>query len=186
MIGTVVSCPYGNVMSGPYDPPDRVNVLWHHTGITTGYYSDLLVLYVNPLDAPGRSSGAHRTWSALKVVMNAEQPHAMEEMQRDLERARMEREDLRTATFSPFGPITTPNGRRMLTWREYGIARNETTEEYLAQIVEATDILRDARRDALVTDNPNAHRPALKAARNRIIDALEVLEGSDADMSGDE
>ena len=159
--------------------------MWHESGITTGYFCDALVLYVNPLDAPGRSAGAHRTWAALKVVMNAEQPHAMEEMQRDLERARMEREDLRTATLSPFGPTITPPCR-MLTWREYGIARNETTEEYLAQIVEATDILRDARRDALVADTGNAHRPALNAARNSSIDALEVLEGSDADMSGDE
>ena len=190
MIGTVVNSPYGNVMTGPYDPLDRVDVLWHKYGSTTSTFSDQLVLYVNPShgeDAPGRSAGAHRTWAALKVVMNAEQPHAMEEMQRDLERARMTAEDLRTAAFSPY-PIYQPTDPRyrLQTWREVGIERNELVEELLDYINEATDILRDARRDALVADTGNAHRPALNAVRRRIIDALEVLDGSDWDMSGDE
>ena len=88
--GTVVSPPYSSMYG------DRVDVLWHNSGVTSPSFVDVLVPYVNPLDAPGRSAGAHRTWAALKVVMNAEQPHAMEEMQRDLERARMTAEDLRT------------------------------------------------------------------------------------------
>ena len=96
MIGTVVNCPYGNVLTGPYDPLDRVDVLWHQIGIAVGVQGDSIVPYVSPLDAPGRSTRAHRTWAALQVVMNAEQPHAMEEMQPDLERARMTAEEMRT------------------------------------------------------------------------------------------
>ena len=90
MIGTVVGGPH----TGRYG--DRVDVLWHQIGTKVGCYCDTLVLYVNPLDALGRSAGAHRTWAALNIVLGQEQPHAMEKMQRDLERARMTAEDLRT------------------------------------------------------------------------------------------
>ena len=86
----------GTVVSPPWVTPegDRVNVIWHDSGVTSPSFVDVLVLYVDPLNTPGRSKGARETWAALKLVLNVEQPHAMEEMQRDLERARMEREDL--------------------------------------------------------------------------------------------
>ena len=50
-------------------------------------------------DAPGRSRGAFVAMQALHVVMKEEQPHAMEEVVRDVERAHMMAEDFRCAAF---------------------------------------------------------------------------------------
>lgn len=115
IIGALVNDPYNRAGGG------RVDVLWHQSGITTSYFCDRLVLYVNPMDAQGRSAGAHWTWAALDIVLDQERPHAMGEMQRDLERARMTAQDLRKATISPYrnSVHTRDPRRRPLTWREF-------------------------------------------------------------------
>ena len=56
-----------------------------------------LRVYVNPMDAPGRAKGSLETMQALRVVLQEEETHAMEEVRQDLERARMTAEDLRGA-----------------------------------------------------------------------------------------
>ena len=85
------------------------NVLWHKNGITAIMSEDRLSVYTNPADAPGRSHGVLSTMQALRIVMREEQPHAMEEGLRDVERARMMAEDFLCAAFSPTHPVCTPN-----------------------------------------------------------------------------
>ena len=52
-----------------------------------------LRVYVNPLDAPGRAKGSFETTQALCTATQQEETLAMEEVRRELERARMTAED---------------------------------------------------------------------------------------------
>ncbi len=81
----------------------EAKVLWHKNGRESWWVEDRLRLYTDPIDAPGRSKGAFATMQALRVVIREEHPHAMEEVLRDLERARMISEDLRGVAFSQYG-----------------------------------------------------------------------------------
>ena len=83
---------------GSYSP----KVLCHKTGDEVFVREDLLSIYTNPADAPGRPQGAYNTMQALRIVLREEQPHAMEEVVRDVNRARMMAEDLRSTAFSNY------------------------------------------------------------------------------------
>ena len=83
-------------VGGPgYEPGPKVS--WHRTGQKKYMTSWRLRVYVNPMDAPGRAKGSLETMQALRVVLQEEETHAMEEVRQDLERARMTAEDLRGA-----------------------------------------------------------------------------------------
>ena len=59
--------------------------------------AERLRLYVNPMDAPGRAKAASETMQTLHTVLQEEeQSHAMDDVLRELERARMQREDFRS------------------------------------------------------------------------------------------
>ena len=83
--------------------PGRVNgvgaveykVLWHKDGVESGMVQDRLRMYTHPMDKPGRATGAFSTMEALRTVLQEEQPHAMAEVLRELEGARMAAEDWR-------------------------------------------------------------------------------------------
>ena len=66
-------------------------------------------LYVNPLDAPGRNKRSYETMQALSIVLQEETPHAMQDVCRELERARMTAED-----YSEGNSRMYPDG---MTWR---------------------------------------------------------------------
>ena len=88
-------------------------VLWHKHGFESHMMDARLRIYVNPMDAPGRAKGSLQTSEALRIVLQEEQPHAIEELMRELERARMEREDFAQ------GNASAPawSGNFAYTWR---------------------------------------------------------------------
>ena len=86
--GTVVREASRNKIGGM-----EVAILWHKNLTESTVPEDRLRVYVNPMDAPGRAKASFETMRALSVVLREEMPHAMEEIKRDLERARMTAED---------------------------------------------------------------------------------------------
>ncbi len=141
------------------------------------------------------------TMEALRAVLQHEQPAALAEVLRDMERARMTAEDWRGAMESPYGNNvhTRDPNYRMLSWREFGQERDEMCERLVnvnAEAREAThdavETLAEARRDirvALAVPGSNceeirrAGATALGAAYNAMIDAESILIG---DPSSDE
>ena len=79
-----------------------------HYSNTLYAWADCLRLYV-PLDAPGRNKRSYETMQALSIVLQEETPHAMQDVCRELERARMTAED-----YSEGNSRMSPNG---MTWR---------------------------------------------------------------------
>ena len=73
----------------------EATILWHKNQTESAVPEDRLRVYLNPMDAPGHAKGSFGTMTALRVVLQEEQPHAIKEITRDLERARMTTEDLR-------------------------------------------------------------------------------------------
>ena len=170
---------------------EEVKVLWRQNSRESWMTTRRLSLYTYPMIRPvGRAHGAGDTVRALAKVIEVELPYALEDVTRDLERARMEKEDLHMKYFSPYGNnVHRKDPRhRFITWREFGIERDEKCNELVEQIDRACDILHEAKRDALVADACEAHRQALKLARNSMIDALHELESdysSGEDVSTD-
>ena len=66
-----------------------VSVLWHRIEQTYDIPVDMLSRYQNPMDAPDRSKDAFDTVRVLSTVIDVELPHALQDVTRDLERARM-------------------------------------------------------------------------------------------------
>ena len=100
--------------------------------------------YVNPLDVPGRNKRSYETMQALSIVLQEETPHAMQDVCRELERARMTAED-----YSEGNSRMSPNG---LTWRMrkqiYGrIIINQSTT-----LVQIKDTVKD-RFNGYVSDH---------------------------------
>ncbi len=126
------------------------------------------------------------TMEALRAVLQHEQPPALAEALRDMERARMTAEDWRGAMESPYGnrsDTRDPNYRR-LSWREFGQERNETCDFLATVNGEAREALVEARREiAVALDDPGsdcgeirrARTAALIAAYNAMIDAERTL-----------
>ncbi len=123
---------------------------------------------------------------ALRVVLQEEQPAALSEALRDMERARMMAEDWRGAMESPYGnnsDTRDPNYRR-LSWREFGQERNEMCDQLATVNAEAGEALVEARREIRVAlDDPGsdcweirrARTAALIAAYNAIFDTERIL-----------
>ena len=96
-IGTVVGVPF----LAPSWPGDerlapKQKILWHLDGEESSVFTRWLRPYKDPLDNPNYSVGAGKTVRALATAINHTLPYAFEEVTRDLERARMEKEDIRT------------------------------------------------------------------------------------------
>ena len=81
----------GTVVGYPAEPT-WTDVLWHRSGHRFPIRNIQRCPYQHPMDAPGRSVGAGNTVRALTTCINMELPNALEEVTRDLERARMEKE----------------------------------------------------------------------------------------------
>ena len=76
----------------------------------------------------------------LRIVLREEEPLAIQQLKLDLERSRMEKEDLRSAAFSPYG------NNRLLTWKEVAKDRNDVCDRLVFQVIEpAVGILEEAR-----------------------------------------
>ena len=120
-IGQIVAVNGTNILPGDGCPPWRragdrgtivavrengsgqleAKVLWHPGGSYTWMIERWLCRYTDPTtNTPGRSQGAGNTVRALAKVIDTELPHALEEVTRDLERARMTAEDFRCAARS--------------------------------------------------------------------------------------
>ena len=157
-------------------------VQWHKTGRVTDMVEHRLRVYTHPADAPGRSHGAFATMQALQIVMKEEQPHAVAEVLREMERARMTAEDLRGAALSPYPAGINPHSRCQ-TWREFAENRNDKCAELGEQMGEALETLRSARRDVLAAlPGPvNNHRAALNAVDASMITAMQDLGDDSSD-----
>ena len=123
---------------------------------------------------------------ALRVVLQEEQPAALSEALRDMERARMMAEDWRGAMEYPYG------NNRGRSWREICQMRNGTCDFLITVNAEAREALVEARREIDVAlDDPGsdcgeirrARTAALIAAYNAIFDTERILNG---DSSSDE
>ena len=135
--------------------------------------------------------------NALSVAMHAEQDVAvralklqLEEKQLALERARMSAEDARAAMASPYSTNDLPPHRRTLSWREFGIERNDRCDHVTFNVIEpAKELLHDARNElrtalsAPILDS----KAAMSAAHNAMLAAECCLEdNSDASESESE
>ena len=115
--------------------------------------------------------------AALEVVLQREQAPAMEELRREMERARMTVEDLCVRSVSPYGTyhMTTDPLYRMISWREFA-------EERVDYINERTNVLETAAE--------RLHMWALVQFANRppaaVLHAVEVMEGVDLDSETDD
>ena len=112
------------------------------------------------------------TVAALELVLQREQAPAMEELRREMERARMTSEDLGARSVSPYGTyhMTTDPLYRRISWREFA-------EERVVYIDERTDELETAaNRLRSWAGVQFANR--LPAA---VLLAIEVMEGGDPD-----
>ena len=129
---------------------------------------------------------------ALRVVLQEEQPAALSEALREMERARMMAEDWRGAMESPYGnnPDTRDPNYRRLSWREIGQMRNATCEFLATVNTAAMEVLVEARREIRVAlDDPGsdcgeirrARTAALSAAYNAMIDAERTLNGESSE-----
>ena len=93
-LGTVTRTPYR--FSGEW----WIDVLWHRLEEERFMLPSMIRLYDDPMDKLNQSAGAGETIRALSTVINATLPHALEDVTRDLERACMEREDIRAFSWS--------------------------------------------------------------------------------------
>jgi len=145
---------------------DLFAILWHKNGRKSELAGYELRLCTDPMDAPGRSKGAGDTVRALAAVINVELPHVLEDVTRDLERARMTAEDFRQGNGpcegarrdGPFGPH--------LTWREFGEAGEGKCSELVGAMDDAKDNLREAHREY----------PDPRAMYGHVSHALDILE----------
>ena len=130
------------------------------------------------------------TVRALTAVIQHELPPAMVEMRmelervrREVERARMVAEDIRTASISPYGLFQPGDPRyRRQTWREFAEGRVERCEELRDKIDTATDTLRRGRGDMLLLspEPPLNWGPAFLCAHNSMVVARHQLGDSSA------
>ena len=88
-IGTVVDFDVVNVRF-------CITVLWHRLQREKNVAPWMIQPYEDPLDIPNYSVGSGQTVRALATAINHTLPYAFEEVTRDLERARMQQEDIRT------------------------------------------------------------------------------------------
>ena len=128
------------------------------------------------MGAPDRSKGAADTVRALSTVIDVELPHALQDITRDLERARMQKEDVKDA-HKEIGRLTK---RRKLVqvWNELLNAQCATYKEAHR---EAREILKDAIRTTWVPK-----KDEIRLARGNMRAAYDALYNSDDDEDEDE
>ena len=164
---------------------EETKVSWHRTGHESWMTSWRLRVSVNPMDAPGRATGSFETMQALRAVIQEEETHAMEEVRRELERARMTAEDLRGAAFSPYGTNYSDPNWRYLTWREFANDRHEMTETMIGRMDSAQDLIEEARHRARRAADSNGDREDLRVAligtQNILVDARRALHDEDSE-----
>ena len=128
----------------------EVNILWHKNLTESTVPEDDLRVYVNPMDAPGRAKGSFDTKGTLRIVLREEMPHAMEEIRRDLERARMTAED-----YAQGNARLTEPGCPPISWRQScGDYRDcvDRLQDQIDSVIMTVDEARDGQtteRDAL-------------------------------------
>ena len=119
--------------------------------------------------------------NALSVAMRAEQDVAvralklqLEEKQLALERARLSTEDARAAMASPYSTCGLPPHTRTLSWREFGIERNNRCDHVTFNVLEpAKELLHDARHEIVTA--LSGRKPNYKAAMNAAHDAMREV-----------
>ena len=129
------------------------------------------------------TSNAFATVEALRIVLREEQPPAMAEVLRDMERARMSTEDARAAMASPYSThvynADSPPRRRILSWREHGVERNEMCDHLVYNVMEpAKERLEEARQNIrTASSDPNlTDKAALNAAYVAMYEVTGCLE----------
>ena len=134
---------------------------------------DRLRVYVNPMDRPGRVSGSHATWQALSTVIQREESYAMQEMKRDVERARMEAEDLRALAWCGSGIIAVP-------WRDVSKSNFNQRMRLSQQIDAVTNVVEnvmndvDAALDPAAVERPSTER-VLRGVWNQLVDVHRIV-----------
>ena len=111
-------------------------VMWHTDQVISELVEWELAAHVDPANQPGRTNGAFRTMEALRLVVEVEQPHAMIDIIRELDRARMYAEDCRSGN----GPAYVSDGIP-ISWRTYA--------QQMRRRLDAADVLLFDARNAL-------------------------------------
>ena len=130
--------------------------------------------------------------SIIKEALGPLPRVCQEQVLLDLERARMTAEDLRGAALSPYGTnVHTQDPRhRLLTWREFGIERNEMTSTMSDRMGRAEGLSEQARRRARIAADSNGDREDLRVAligiQNILVDARYILRHEENDDSDEE
>ena len=109
----------------------------------------------------------------------------MAEVLRDMERARMSTEDARAAMASPYSThvytADSPPQRRILSWREHGVERNQRCDHVTFNVIEpATEALDQMCSDmrTKLTAPGSTSQPlykALETAHNEICRIQSIL-----------
>ena len=127
---------------------------------------------------------------ALRIAMCEEQPAYIAQILLDMERSRMFAEDCRSAMASPYSTKELPPHRRTLSWREFGIERNDRCDHVTFNVIEpAKELLQDARHEILMALSAPSldNKAALSAAHNAMLAVERRLEDeSDASESESE
>jgi len=140
-------------------PWDTYAVMWHTDQVISELVEWELTLYVDPANQPGRTDGAFRTMEALRLVVDVEQPHAMIDIIRELDRARMYAEDCRSGN----GPAYVSDGIP-ISWRTYA--------QQMRRRLDTADVL--------LLDARNAFDGSLEQMQD-VGDEIEHFLGLDAD-----
>ena len=140
------------------------------------------------------TSNAFATVEALRIVLREEQPPAMAEVLRDMERARMTAEDYRGTVLSPYpaGCHTTDAHLRLKTWKEFGTERNQRCDHVTFNVIEpATEALDQMCSDmrTKLTAPASTSQPwykALETVHNEIRRIQSILREEDEETSEDD
>ena len=112
---------------------------------------------------------------ALRIAMCEEQPAYIAQILLDMERSRMFAEDCRAAMVSPFETDGVPPYTRNLSWREFGIERNDRCDHVTFNVIDpAKELLHDARHEIVTA--LSGRKPNYKAAMNAAHDAMREVE----------
>ena len=125
---------------------------------------------------------------ALRIAMCEEQLAYIAQILLDMERSHMFAEDCRSAMASPYSTKELPPHRRTLSWREFGIERNDRCDHVTFNVIEpAKELLQDARREILTALSAPSldNKAAISAAHNAMLAVERRLE-DDSDASESE
>ena len=125
---------------------------------------------------------------ALRIAMCEEQPAYIAQILLDMERSRMFAEDCRSAMASPYETNGMPPHTRTLSWREFGVERNDRCDYVTFNVIEpAKELLQDARHEILMALSAPSldSKAAMSAAHNAMLAVERRLE-DDSDASESE